>query len=308
MEILVDNRNVKDWNIRCLDYSKAFGVAAQRTDERIWHDKSGIDRNRTNMRYDAREFVMEFIVKADDIQDAYADVKSMTDYMFSAGVFVLSLRDTEKGIRKAILCTRTGIISPDVYIRVQNSVYVFKMALKDVNPNAVVYYTDTTSELLSILYTKGKNAYLYWGNGESEVASNSGTYTKSIPGVADGELYDVFIDVDKDTEDVEILEANFVGDLVSGIKPHAVQFIDISLGDIVLWNWDFGDGGTSSEQNPSHTYTEPGTYTVSLRVFNEVNGSHITTKEDYIFVRNARLLINSTDVFLINTEDKLLKN
>src|SRR5512135_2043679 len=32
------------------------------------------------------------------------------------------------------------------------------------------------------------------------------------------------------------------------------------------WAWDFGDGATSTEQNPTHTYTDPGTYTVSLEV------------------------------------------
>jgi Zn-dependent metalloprotease len=37
-------------------------------------------------------------------------------------------------------------------------------------------------------------------------------------------------------------------------------------GDIVSWLWDFGDGNTSTEQNPSHTYAAEGTYTVSLTV------------------------------------------
>lgn len=40
----------------------------------------------------------------------------------------------------------------------------------------------------------------------------------------------------------------------------------ISSGNVVAWDWDFGDGGTSSLQNPSHTYTQSGTYNVSLSV------------------------------------------
>lgn len=39
----------------------------------------------------------------------------------------------------------------------------------------------------------------------------------------------------------------------------------ISSGNVVSWNWDFGDGGAASQaQNPTHTYTVPGTYTVTL--------------------------------------------
>jgi PKD repeat protein len=39
------------------------------------------------------------------------------------------------------------------------------------------------------------------------------------------------------------------------------------------WSWEFGDGGTSVDQNPNHQYTTPGDYTVSLTATNP-NGSH----------------------------------
>lgn len=44
-----------------------------------------------------------------------------------------------------------------------------------------------------------------------------------------------------------------------------VAFLDRSTGAPVTWEWLFGDGGTSSERNPSHVYASPGTYFVSLR-------------------------------------------
>ncbi|MEO0724666.1 MAG: PKD domain-containing protein [Bacteroidota bacterium] len=47
------------------------------------------------------------------------------------------------------------------------------------------------------------------------------------------------------------------------------QFIDFSLGVASAWLWDFGDGNTSSEQNPVHTYELEGTYQVSLTIFSE---------------------------------------
>ncbi|MDT8392844.1 MAG: PKD domain-containing protein, partial [Bacteroidales bacterium] len=49
----------------------------------------------------------------------------------------------------------------------------------------------------------------------------------------------------------------------------ATTFIDLSTttnGIIIQWWWDFGDGGTSTIQNPTHTYTAPGTYPVTLAV------------------------------------------
>lgn len=45
-----------------------------------------------------------------------------------------------------------------------------------------------------------------------------------------------------------------------------VAFKDLSVGEIKSWHWDFGDGGSSTEQNPSHAYKEPGNYVVVLDV------------------------------------------
>ncbi len=47
-----------------------------------------------------------------------------------------------------------------------------------------------------------------------------------------------------------------------------VNFIDLSTGNITRWEWDFGDGGTSTEQNPSHHYEDTGLFTIRLVVWN----------------------------------------
>jgi PKD repeat protein len=65
--------------------------------------------------------------------------------------------------------------------------------------------------------------------------------------------------------------ASFTPASASGAAPLTVNFTDTSVansGTITTWVWTFGDGGTSSSQNPSHTYTLPGTYTASLSVTN----------------------------------------
>ncbi len=45
-----------------------------------------------------------------------------------------------------------------------------------------------------------------------------------------------------------------------------IQFNDLSLGDSLSWEWDFGDGNTSTEQNPVHAYQEAGVYEVTLKI------------------------------------------
>jgi len=77
--------------------------------------------------------------------------------------------------------------------------------------------------------------------------------------------------------------ANFVGSPTSGEYPLNVSFTDQSAGAPESWSWTFGDGGTSTAQNPSHTYTSAGSYTVTLTVSNSV-GNDTMTRSSYIDV------------------------
>ena len=85
------------------------------------------------------------------------------------------------------------------------------------------------------------------------------------------------------SEPPEMIGADFTADLTSGPVPLAVNYTDQSTGDITSWSWDFGDGATSTEQNPSHTYTDAGTYTVSLAVTG-LCGSDTEVKANFITV------------------------
>ena len=77
--------------------------------------------------------------------------------------------------------------------------------------------------------------------------------------------------------------AAFTGTPTSGTVPLTVTFTDQSTGSPTSWSWTFGDGGTSTAQNPVHTYNSTGTYTVTLTATNAV-GSDSETKTNYITV------------------------
>ncbi|MBI9069480.1 MAG: PKD domain-containing protein [Salinivirgaceae bacterium] len=74
-----------------------------------------------------------------------------------------------------------------------------------------------------------------------------------------------------------------------------VTFTDQSSNKPDSWSWNFGDGNTSTEANPSYTYNNAGSYTVELTVTNSY-GSDTETKIDYITVESAGTVVNVTDI------------
>ncbi|WP_462273638.1 PKD domain-containing protein, partial [Methanohalophilus sp.] len=108
-------------------------------------------------------------------------------------------------------------------------------------------------------------------------ASDSGTLVSSITynctfGDAAGNINstgDLVIDV-------SILPiADFSANVTRGTAPLSVEFTDNSSGLVENWNWDFGDGNTSTDQNPSHVFGA-GNFTVNLTVN---NGNATSSKE-----------------------------
>jgi len=77
--------------------------------------------------------------------------------------------------------------------------------------------------------------------------------------------------------------ANFSATPVVGSAPLTVSFFDLSTGEIDSHFWDFGDGGTSTSPSPSHTYVNPGTYSITL-VVSGPGGFDIKNRYDLIIV------------------------
>jgi len=67
------------------------------------------------------------------------------------------------------------------------------------------------------------------------------------------------------------LQPKFSSVTVRGVAPLSVPFMDETMGAPNSWNWNFGDGQTSTIKNPTHTYTTAGRYSVSLSVANSLS-------------------------------------
>ena len=146
-------------------------------------------------------------------------------------------------------------------------------------------------------FSSGNPSSWKWdlGNGTSSILQNPsvtyfnpGQYTiklvvKNASG-ADSIIKTSFINV------YALPQIKFAGSPISGCVPLPVTFNDQSLpgsGSISGWEWDFGDGNLSSNQNPSHIYTAPGKYNVSLRAVNNFGCINSATKAEFIEVYNT---------------------
>ena len=79
--------------------------------------------------------------------------------------------------------------------------------------------------------------------------------------------------------------ADFLADTLLGYNSLVVTFNDRSdkgNGKITEWHWTFGDGATSTEQNPVHEYSEEGRFNVTLTIKDENGFEKTITKEKYI--------------------------
>ena len=91
--------------------------------------------------------------------------------------------------------------------------------------------------------------------------------------------------------------AAFTSNVTSGCAPLSVAFKDQSTNNPTSWEWDFGNGATSSNQNPTVSYSAAGTYTVTLIVKNGV-GENAVRMTNYITVFPSPTLNFSTNLSL----------
>lgn len=89
--------------------------------------------------------------------------------------------------------------------------------------------------------------------------------------------------------------AGLTANTTTGSLPLTVQFNDTTLGNPTRWYWTFGDGGWSDAQNPVHTYTKSGSWTVRLWARSSWS-SGIMTKKGFIRTFGDSAPMNSEEM------------
>lgn len=90
----------------------------------------------------------------------------------------------------------------------------------------------------------------------------------------------------KSLESIDKLNSFFTADLLKGKVPHKVEFKNRSSNNTVRFIWNFGDGTSSIEPNPTHIFNTPGIYGISLTVFDSQGKFDIRYIEDLIIVED----------------------
>ena len=139
-----------------------------------------------------------------------------------------------------------------------------------INPGTILNVTATSCA--NVITTSLGNRSVRF---DTNTSTRVGTYTIGVIDWTDPSQSSS-LQVGVEQGDEPDLTANFTANVTSGPVPLTVQFTDESVGNATTWLWDFGDGNTSAEQSPFHTYTAPGNYTANLTATNASGSSNAT--------------------------------
>lgn len=130
-----------------------------------------------------------------------------------------------------------------------------------------------------------------WNFGDPSSSYNSSNVSDPMHVFSGAGLYDVSLEVESaegcvsdSTKEgyIEVFPlpvANFnMNPEHTSILEATIEFTDLSAPDVVQWDWDFGDGGVSTDQNPVYTYTDTGIYVIWLHVTTS-NGCEDNTRK-----------------------------
>ncbi|MDY7078830.1 MAG: PKD domain-containing protein [Chloroflexota bacterium] len=200
----------------------------------------------------------------------------------AAGVYTVTL--TASNVAGSDILTRTNMVAVYEPVRADFTAN----PRQDVAP-LTVHFTATSS---------GPVAAWYWTFGDGETSTlqhpthtytTAGVYvvgltvraeegSASWPGGTDTLTRSHFITA------YAPVQATFTAAPTTGVAPLMVVFTNTSTGDYTTSLWNFGDGITSTQTSPTHTYTSVGTYTVTL-VVSGPGGSDVETRINYIIVQ-----------------------
>jgi hypothetical protein len=144
----------------------------------------------------------------------------------------------------------------------------------------------------------GAASYL-WSTGsasQSIEVSSPGMYTVKVTGLC-GASGDDSLMVDDETLEPEFVVANVFG--------RNVSLYNTSKGNPTTYHWDFGDGSSSAQANPSHTYPTYGVYNITLTVTNDCGTKTITKAVSFFPVSVEKIENQSIKIYPNPTKGNL---
>lgn len=168
------------------------------------------------------------------------------------------------------------------------------------------YYSSQTDgcpdHTVSFINTATDAEHFIWNFGDGEISNSPnpthtytepGQYVVTLTAVNVGGCEDEVSSIVVNVIDFAKSDFTTVPEFPSmlALPNSTVQFLDQSV-DGIKWLWEFGDGEVSSEQNPQHTYTQPGEYYATLTVTNEFGC--VTT------IVHGPFMVNTPDLFIPN--------
>lgn len=152
----------------------------------------------------------------------------------------------------------------------------------------------------------GANYNVSWTTTNGHIVSGANTYTPTVDAAG---TYTIHI-TNTDNNCVAVSSVVITEDQLSKVPVSIynastnlldVNFVDASTGKPTTYLWEFGDGNTSSDQNPVHSYSVGGTFTVCLTVTNDC-GTNKTCQE--LTVSNNTAIPSISNVGILNATCK----
>lgn len=179
------------------------------------------------------------------------------------------------------------------------------------NATVDVTYDTGTARFVDqiIIFKPGKDAFSLGGDSGSLVVTNDGNNPVGLlfAGTSDGtyaiinpidlvlQRFNVRIDSEDGSEPNDPPAADFYYS-TSGLTVNFTDQSTDSDGSVLEWNWDFGDGNSSTVQNPIHTYSTAGTYTVTLIVTDDDDAaSNPASQEVSVNEPTSEITVTSID-------------
>ncbi|MFA7056874.1 MAG: GLUG motif-containing protein [Candidatus Cloacimonadales bacterium] len=184
-----------------------------------------------------------------------------------------------------------GLIGYATDLEPSNSFWDRQTSGQDTSSNSNNYYSKTTAQM--------KDVYTYL-NADWDFARETDNGTEDIWSFVDGDYPHLAWE--------GLFNSNFIAEWDYTYLGQSVKFINLAAGPVTEFLWDFGDGNTSTEMNPLHTYQALGTYTVSLTIQNE-SGSDICTRENYIkIVPGTTVEATISNLYISEVSDAVLRD